>query len=333
MVDRPLIEEGGSSRLLGIIVTRYLSRWLVATSAVSRHVTHVPQTPGHGGPGRTFHFLDDSNFVSNSFSFCFSLRLYLLHIMYRPPTYGQPAPAGYGQPPAAYGQPPAGYGQPPAGYGQPPAGYGQAGYGQAPAGYGQPPAGYGQAPAGYGGGYAPPPAMGYPQQQQQQDPCRMWFDAVDQDRSGRINAQELQRALSTQIPFSIEVSAKMIRMFDRDLSGQISFIEFKQLFEFLNAMTSGFRARDRDGSGQLEGREVREALAASGYQLAEPTFQLMMRKFDRRQSGGLHLDEYIDLSVTLGTVRNVFAFYDKQRTGQITFNFDSFFTAHMSCTP
>jgi peflin len=52
-----------------------------------------------------------------------------------------------------------------------------------------------------------------------------------------------------------------------------------------------------------------------------------MKKFDKDQIGGLKFDDYIALSVQLGTVRNVFAFYDKQRTGQVTFNFDTFFTA------
>jgi hypothetical protein len=58
----------------------------------------------------------------------------------------------------------------------------------------------------------------------------------------------------------------------------------------------------------------------------------MMRKYDREQVGGLKFDDYIALSVQLGTMRNVFGFYDRQRTGQVTFNFDTFMTAVFTCS-
>ena len=206
------------------------------------------------------------------------------------------------------------------GYGQPPP---QPGYGQPPPqpGYGQPPPqpGYGQPQPGYG---MPPP---------QQDPTRAWFEAVDADRSGKINAQELRNALARgQFDFSIGTADKMIRMYDRDNSGSIQYMEFQQLFQFINQMSAGFKQRDRDGSGSLEGPEVRQALAQSGYQLSEPTFQKMMRHFDREKCGGLKLDDYIEVSVLLGTARNIFAFYDRQRTGQVTFTFDTYISSALS---
>jgi len=236
-----------------------------------------------------------------------------------PPAHGGYAPGGYpqgGYPPAPGGYPPGGYAPQPGAY--PPA----------PGGYPPQPGGYPPAPGGYApGGY--PPA-GYPPAAPV-DPLRAWFDAVDQDRSGKIDERELQAALSKGgFQFNISTAAKMIRMFDRDHSGSIQFMEFKQLHQFIQQMTAGFKQRDRDGSGTLEGPEVRGALAASGYQLNEGTFQLMMRKFDKDKCGGLKLDDYIELSIMLGTARNVFAFYDRNRSGQVTFNFDSFFTAALS---
>lgn len=240
---------------------------------------------------------------------------------YQQPGYGQPPPQqGYGQPPAqqGYGQPPQqGYGQPPPpqqGYGQPP----QQGYGQPPPqqGYGQPPQqGYGQ-PQAYN---APVP------QNNQNDPVHTMFRHADRDGSGRITARELTQALSQGgFQFNERVSARMIRMFDRDQSGQISFQEFKQLHDFIIQMQNGFRNRDRDNSGLLEGPEVRAALQASGYTIDEGTFQMLMKKFDHEQAGGLRFDDYIELSVMIGTTRNIFAFYDRQRSGQVTFNFDTF---------
>ena len=44
-----------------------------------------------------------------------------------------------------------------------------------------------------------------------------WFMAVDADRSGQVNAQELQRALAMGgLNFSLALCAQMIRMHDRD---------------------------------------------------------------------------------------------------------------------
>lgn len=160
---------------------------------------------------------------------------------------------------------------------------------------------------------------------------KAWFDAVDQDRSGRIDAEELRSALSSGgFQFSFSTTEKLIRMFDRAGDGKISFNEFGALHQFVTTMTDAFRKRDTSGDGTLDGAEIRAALNSSGYNLSEPTFQLMMRKFDRHNIGGLRLDDYIELSILIGTARNVFAFYDKQHTGLITFNFEAFFTAALS---
>jgi peflin len=205
-----------------------------------------------------------------------------------------------------------------------------------------------QQPPGYGG-YPPQQAPGYggypPQQQQQpgyggmpppmgyQAPSElmMWFQAVDTDRSGRVSVPELQRALSASgHEFSMATTEKLLNMMDRDHSGQIGFDEFAQVHQFITTMRQGFQQRDRRQDGRLDGQEIRAALADSGYQMAEGTFQTMMRKFDRHRCGSLGFDDYVELSIFIATARNVFGFYDRQRTGQVTFNFDSFLMATIS---
>jgi Ca2+-binding EF-hand superfamily protein len=208
--------------------------------------------------------------------------------------------------------------------------YGQPNYGGAP-GYGQQPM-YGGGQPNYGGG-APgvygaqvTPVMGG-----QGDPLRAWFDSVDIDRSGRISAAELQRALqSGGMQFSLETTARMVRMYDQNNTGSIDFPEFQQLHQFIQSMTQGFRSRDRDGSGTLAAGEVFAALTSSGYNVSPQTFDFLMRRFDSKRRGCLGFDDYIDLSITVSTARNTFAFYDRARTGQVTFNFENFLIAAMS---
>jgi Ca2+-binding EF-hand superfamily protein len=163
------------------------------------------------------------------------------------------------------------------------------------------------------------------------DPLRGWFDAVDTDRSGRIGSTELQRALSSAgFSFRAGVAEKIVRMFDKDHTGELDFMEFKGAHQFITTMSQAFRARDADRSGTLEGPEVRATLASSGFTLSEPVFQVMMRKFDHEKVGGLRFDDYIELCILLGTCRNVFAYYDRNRTGQVVFVFVAFFASMLT---
>jgi peflin len=235
--------------------------------------------------------------------------------MAQQPPYGYPPQQG-GYPPQQGGYPPQQGGYPPQQGGYPPQ---QGGYPPQQGAYAQPQQG--------GYGQMPPPPMGY----QQPSALQQWFQAVDQDHSGRISVTELQAALSASgNQFSVGTTEKLLLMFDRDRSGEIGFNEFAQLHQFITTMQQGFRQRDRSGDGRLDGAEVRAALADSGYQLAEGTFQTMMRKFDRKRQGSLSFDDYVELSIFISTTRNVFGFYDRQRTGQITFNFDSFLAANIA---
>jgi Ca2+-binding EF-hand superfamily protein len=157
------------------------------------------------------------------------------------------------------------------------------------------------------------------------DPARQMFDAVDKDRSGRIGLNELGQALSSAgFRFRQDLLEDLIKMYDQDKQGNLAFMDFKNLHEFISKCQQGFQARDMDRSGRLEGAEVRAALAQSGYQVTEPVFQLMMKKYDKNREGGLKFDDYMELSIMIGKIRNTFSYYDTSRTGNVTFNFDAF---------
>jgi programmed cell death protein 6 len=89
---------------------------------------------------------------------------------------------------------------------------------------------------------------------------------VDKDRSGAINAVELQQALSngTWTPFNPETVRMMIGMFDRDGSSTIDFNEFASLWKYVNDWQACFRSFDRDNSGSIDKNEFKQALTAFG---------------------------------------------------------------------
>ena len=139
--------------------------------------------------------------------------------------------------------------------------------------FGRPGAAYPQ----QGGGYSQQQGGGYPQQPGYgggpSNDIQNWFRSVDTDRSGQINALELQSALvnGNMTRFSEETCKMMIIMFDRNMSGTIDINEFGQLFNYVNQWRSMFMNFDRDRSGSIEHNEFSQALVQLGYNLS-PTF-------------------------------------------------------------
>uniref|UniRef100_A0A0M3HPL7 Programmed cell death protein 6 n=1 Tax=Ascaris lumbricoides TaxID=6252 RepID=A0A0M3HPL7_ASCLU len=178
------------------------------------------------------------------------------------------------------------------------------------------------------------------------------FNNVDADRSGRISADELQRALSngTWTPFNPETCRLMIGMFDSDRDGAINFAEFSALWEYVNQWTQCFRSFDRDGSGNIDKDELSAALRqfgrcfgvrflflaalkydSWGYRLSERFIDLLMIKFDRTHTHRVNFDDFIQLCVVLQTLTASFRDKDADRDGVITVGYEEFLTMVFIC--
>lgn len=248
-----------------------------------------------------------------------------------PPLYGQ-APTQ--APPPNRGQLYGGYGNPPPqqgyqqGYQQPPqSGYRQQGPGQhpPPQGYGQyqPPGGYQQ--GGYGGGPqggygapAPPPGVS-------QDLWN-WFQAVDQDRSGKITAIELRQALmnGNMTPFNEETCRLMVGMFDKSKDGTIDINEFAALWKYVQDWRGCFERFDTDRSGNIDANELGNAFRTFGYNLSPQFSQTVIRVFDRRGSGTINFDDFIQACVMLKTLTDKFRVKDQQQRGVVNISYEEF---------
>merc|ERR1712126_688079 len=79
------------------------------------------------------------------------------------------------------------------------------------------------------------------------------FNAVDNDGSGEIDAQELQMSLvNTDFKkFSKAACQKMINMYDEDFSGGINIYEFQKPFNCIIEWKRRFDSLDRNNSGCL----------------------------------------------------------------------------------
>jgi len=263
---------------------------------------------------------------------------------------------GSGAPPGAGGYP--GSGVPPGtggypGSGAPPGAGGYQGSRAPPApggGYpssGAPPGvggypGSGAPPGagGYPGSGAPPSAGGYPGSGgppgpsttmggapvTQVDPAvAQWFEAVDQDNNGHIDANELCRALvnGDMSHFSQEACQMMINMFDANLSGTIEIHEFGKLFEYIQQWKAMFEGFDKDRRGLLDEGEFSQALQQMGYRFSPIFVQNLLTKLNPR-GRRLTLDNFILTLVQIRRLTDSFRTRDTQMTGTATMQYEDF---------
>ncbi|KAL2357657.1 hypothetical protein BJ546DRAFT_836598 [Cryomyces antarcticus] len=212
--------------------------------------------------------------------------------------------------------PRASYGSPP-----PPAHYGQ----------GPPPQSHHNRPA-LPTSSRPPPTPAPPRDSNNRDTMWQYFCAVDKDRSGALSEAELSRALvngdfSAFDPHTVRM---MIRMFDTDRSGSISFDEFCGLWGFLAAWRALFDRFDADRSGVIEFREFEEALVAFGYRLSGGFVRLLFATYEREGGRGLSFDLFVQACISLKRMTDVFKKYDDDRDGYITLSFEEFLTGAQS---
>ncbi|KAK8757754.1 hypothetical protein V5799_004614 [Amblyomma americanum] len=161
------------------------------------------------------------------------------------------------------------------------------------------------------------------------------FARVDKDRSGRIDAVELQNALSngTWKPFNPETVRMMMNIFDRSRTGTIGFDDFVSLWNYINDWLRCFQDFDKDRSGFIDRNELRDSLNSFGYRLSEQTLNTMFAKYDKDRKGSINFDDYILCCVSLQTLTNAFQAYDTDRDGWINISYEDFLRLALSVMP
>ncbi|XP_041999477.1 sorcin-like [Salvia splendens] len=160
---------------------------------------------------------------------------------------------------------------------------------------------------------------------------REWFDRVDSQKTGNITAAKLKSALAVgNLQFSLSVVQQMIRMYDFDSNGTMSFEEFFELNKFLLKVQQEFSSLER-GRGFLVPDEAYEALVKIGFSLDSPAFYTVCESFDQTKSGKLKLDDFISLCIFVQSARNLFNSFDTSKQGRVTLDFNQFVYCTSNC--
>lgn len=158
------------------------------------------------------------------------------------------------------------------------------------------------------------------------------FYKVDKDRSGRVDAVELQQCLSngTWKPFNPKTVHMMTNIFDRSRTATVSFDEFVSLWNYINDWLRCFNDFDKDRSGSIDRNELRDALRIFGYRLSDEAVDLLLMKYDRDKKGSINFDDCILCCVTLQTFTRAFKTYDTDMDGYITISYENFLKLALS---
>jgi len=138
-----------------------------------------------------------------------------------------------------------------------------------------------------------------------------WFYAVDTDRSGQLDVNEITRALQQAgMNYALPTMQKAVQIFDMDKTGNINPNEFVALYQFLCTVRESFQSFDRDRSGSLDWMELAGALQMLQMNLSPMALNALVAKFDPTRTGRLSLEAYTNVCLLLG---NLYSFWDTKR--------------------
>jgi len=147
-----------------------------------------------------------------------------------------------------------------------------------------------------------------------------WFDSVDKDRSGDIDATELQIALinGDWSHFDLNTICLLMNIVDRDRNDRIDFNEFSDLWTFIMGWQRVFDHFDRDRSGTINRTELQNALIYFGYKVTTELLDILQLKYDLTLSApsacsaapcvppGITFDRFVRACVVLHQVTKAF---------------------------
>lgn len=151
---------------------------------------------------------------------------------------------------------------------------------------------------------------------------RLWFDSIDADKGGTIEAHELAGLSIDGIPLGLDVAIAYVKAFDKDGNGRIDFWEYCALHKMLLTFRNAFVIADQDKSGTLQANEIHSALVQSGFSyLSYNTIVELLHKYDP-QKLGLNYHSFLLLAAQVSRVRSLFEWYDVNRSGVVTLSLD-----------
>lgn len=156
------------------------------------------------------------------------------------------------------------------------------------------------------------------------------FTAVDEDKSGSINVNELQNALiKSGFNLSLTSVAMLIRINDSNGDGKIDIQEFTGLHRFLFQLQNAFvQAAGSPTVTQINSTQLKSALDILGYSWIDgPAFSAMCLAFDPTRDSLFGLTEMIAIVSYLKSLVAVYKGFDPAGRGVVSLTMNQFLYA------
>ncbi|KAK9279882.1 hypothetical protein L1049_013565 [Liquidambar formosana] len=156
------------------------------------------------------------------------------------------------------------------------------------------------------------------------------FQMVDRDRSGFIDENELQQALSSGYQrFNLRTIRLLMFLFTNPKDSlRIGPSEFAALWSCLGQWRAIFERFDRDRSGKIDAMELRDALYSLGFAIPPSVLQVLISKYDNGSGRRVELnfDSFVECGMIVKGLTEKFKEKDPRYTGSATFTYDTFMT-------
>ncbi|XP_077998106.1 centrin-3 [Glandiceps talaboti] len=137
--------------------------------------------------------------------------------------------------------------------------------------------------------------------EEQKQEIKEAFDLFDTDKDRAIDYHELKVAMRS-LGFDVKKAdvLKVLRDYDRESSGKISFEDFNEVMtdwmlerDPQEEILKAFRLFDDDDSGKISLRNLRRVARELGENMTDEELRAMIDEFDRDGDGEINEDEFV----------------------------------------
>ncbi|GLI69624.1 hypothetical protein VaNZ11_014291 [Volvox africanus] len=154
--------------------------------------------------------------------------------------------------------------------------------------------------------------------------ARLWFESVDADSSGLLDAKELRQALDIGgLDYTLAQAHLFVRAFDSTGNQKLNVNEFVELHLFLEAVQSCF-SRVARGGRWLSASDIQQALSFMGHSLSSTAMQAVLSRYDVDRRSHFGVDDFLQMCLFLRTASRAFQAFDPTKCGFAQLNFNQF---------
>jgi len=131
--------------------------------------------------------------------------------------------------------------------------------------------------------------------------------------------------------FSTELCRSLVALHDMDMTGKLSFEEYKELYKDFHLIQKVFKSNDKTGRGYFNSYELRTVLHTvadgsqqlKGLRISNATFNAVAMRYSD-QEGKVFFDDFLACCSKLKTLFGTFQAKDNKSTGFASFHIDEF---------